>query len=196
MMDLTIKSAGIAWAVPVKPDTLGLHLQAYQECLPKLTALRLCHRFGKGPDVHVTKIPPEILQIIEGFMFKPHFFIDWGEWSESFMHFESKCEPISHLYDDRPLDLKDEFRELECEDCSEYNWNLCKKGCDEKITELANQYLMSSDHDWRYNDCEGHRASWLARINQSPKGHFAQYDEVRYPCLHSTPHITTLLSNT
>ena len=68
-MDMNVLSAGIAWGVPVRPDLLGERLQAYRETLPMLTALRLCHRFGTGSNVYITKLPNEVEQAIENIIF-------------------------------------------------------------------------------------------------------------------------------
>ena len=64
-MALSIASAGLAWGVPVRPDLLGRSLEAYDKCLPVLTALRLCYRFGKGSNAGITKLPVEIVVAIE-----------------------------------------------------------------------------------------------------------------------------------
>lgn len=96
-MDLTTVSPTVTWAVPVKPDELGWHLERYKEILPKLIALRLCHRFGKGPNAHITRIPPEILGAIETMCFDPNYRAYWNNWSECFEHFEGRCAPIVSL---------------------------------------------------------------------------------------------------
>lgn len=67
-------------AVPVRPDQLGGRLDAFQKILPALHALRMCHRFGRGPDVHVTKLPVEIEQIIEELVVKSCNPFTWRYW--------------------------------------------------------------------------------------------------------------------
>jgi hypothetical protein len=178
-MDLTVKSAGIAWAVPLKPDQLGRHLEVFKKCLPGLHALRLCHRFGKGPDVHVTKLPPELLLAVEQATFDPESLLFSDNWKETFKHFESRCEPIDHVYDDHYLELRDEFSYTWCAYCKEYDSHLCKDGCEAKTTELANE-VVDDDGEWRYEDCEEYRSTWLSMISQKSDGRFVEYDEVRF----------------
>ena len=176
-MNMSVISAGLAWAVPVKPDQLGAALQAYKEILPSLMALRLCHRLGKGEAVHITKLPPEILHHIESMMFDRR---DTGPRAESFEHYEGRCQPIDHLYDDRYLDMRDEFLDQLCADCQEFGVEDCENDCYEKQTELANEYLVG-DLDfplWRDGEC--YRSTWENLVDQKqPNGHFVQYDEVR-----------------
>lgn len=105
-MDLTIVSPTVKWALPVRPDELGWHLEVYQKTLPALTTLRLCHRFGKGPDAHDTKLPFEILDAIETILCDPKHrayqdYVRWDNWVESFEHFEGRCAPIVSQSDER-----------------------------------------------------------------------------------------------
>ena len=176
-MNMSVISAGLAWAVPVKPDQLGAALQAYKEILPSLMALQLCHRFGKGEAVHITKLPPEILHHIESMMFDRRY---TGSWAEFFEHYEGRCQPIDHLYDDRYLDMRDEFIDHLCADCQEFGAEDCENDCYEKQTELANEYLMEDLDFGLGGDADCYRSIWEDMIDQKqPEGRFVQYDEVR-----------------
>jgi hypothetical protein len=64
----------LSWAMPVSPDWLGHRLEAYSNSLAIMNTLRLCHRFGQGPSATITKIPVEILCMIEDMVYKdfPH----------------------------------------------------------------------------------------------------------------------------
>jgi hypothetical protein len=53
------------WALPVRFEKLGAHLEAYVETIPAITALRLCNRFGKGANCYIHKLPIELVQMIE-----------------------------------------------------------------------------------------------------------------------------------
>jgi hypothetical protein len=177
-MNMSVISAGLAWAVPVKPDELGASLEAYKKILPSLMALRLCHRFGKGEAAHVTKLPPEILHHIESMMFDPRYA---GPWEEYFQHYEGRCEPLDHIYDDARLDMLDKFQDHLCAECQERgeDYSDCWDCYDER-TELANDYMMA-DCEFGLGGKEGcYRSTWEDMIDQKqPKGHFVQYDEVR-----------------
>lgn len=58
----------VAWAVPVKIEQLGAHLEAYTSLQTTLNALRLCNRFGSGTQATITKLPIELVQQIERHM--------------------------------------------------------------------------------------------------------------------------------
>ena len=183
MGDMSIIKAGIVWAMPVKPDLLGRQIEAYAAALPALNSLRLCHRFGHGPNVNITKLPAEIMLIIEDEVFAHHCQgTGWGEWEEAFQHYESRCAPIDHLFDDRPLDFMDDMRDENsdelCESCKEVTtFYLECKGCHDLIERRANECLCDSS-DWRYQMCEEERAGWLKMIDQRPGGKFEKYDQL------------------
>ncbi|KAK4951163.1 hypothetical protein LTR10_010135 [Elasticomyces elasticus] len=67
-MSKTLK-AGLAWALPVKPDNLLVTIDAYTTALPTIRALRKCNRYGQGPQAYVTKLPAEIVSAIESILF-------------------------------------------------------------------------------------------------------------------------------
>jgi hypothetical protein len=59
------------WALPVRIDILGAHLEAHVETLLTISALRLCNKFGSGPQCFVNKLPAELVSIIEDFVVEP-----------------------------------------------------------------------------------------------------------------------------
>ncbi|SMY20228.1 unnamed protein product [Zymoseptoria tritici ST99CH_1A5] len=113
-MAATGLSAGLAWVLPVRPDKLGPHLKNFEEAVPTLHALRLCHRYGRGADVHITKLPAELELLIEGFIIHPFkCSTEWGRiarWEDDFKCFESRCSPLFHLAGASSLDcIYDDF---------------------------------------------------------------------------------------
>ncbi|TKA83210.1 hypothetical protein B0A55_00658 [Friedmanniomyces simplex] len=100
---LLVKS--IDRAVPVRSDELGDRMDRFTQTLPQLHALRLCPRFGEGPDVHITKLPVEVVEAIEELVTEAWSSFDarhWqmlGGWSEQFACFEHRCAPMDHLPD-------------------------------------------------------------------------------------------------
>lgn len=163
----------------MRPDLLGEALEAYQKVLPKLTALRLCHRFGKVPDVHVTKLPLELLQSIEGIIFERKL-ENWEpfSWKEAFEHFEGRCQPSDHVYDDRWMDLKDDafdgLGDEMCEKCQEKGFSLCDcgKDCDFKVQGRMNEIVCESGR-WHFQQCD--EAGWEVMISAD---NFAPYQKV------------------
>ncbi|KAK3706662.1 hypothetical protein LTR37_012671 [Vermiconidia calcicola] len=182
MADMSLVKAGIVWAMPVRPDLLGDRLEAYAKSLPVLQALRLCHRFGTGSQVHVTKLPTEILLSVEDIVLHHHR-NGWKryDWSDAFAHFESRCEPMEHIHDPYDLiyDIRCEYRDQLCETCqAEDGEEECDQDCDSIVHQKANECLASDGFEWRYGVCETQRDKWLTAINQHPGKNFAKYDEI------------------
>lgn len=181
-MAVTTTSGGITWAVPLRPDDLCQHLQAYKEALPVLTALRLCHRFGKGKDVHVNRLPVEIEQAIEDIIFDTK--LSYSPYRAAFEHFESRCAPVDHLtggYDDIFEDAYADMHEALCEKCqadeeSEISDECCGD-CLAEIHEVINE-RMCDDGDWKYDCCEMECDTWRSLISQHANGKFAPYGKV------------------
>ncbi|KAK5711266.1 hypothetical protein LTR15_012556 [Elasticomyces elasticus] len=119
--------AGLAWATPVHPVTLLNHLDSYWQALPNLHSLRLCWKFGKGKDVHITTLPVEIEQAIEHLLIKAehhnperNYLLGRVERMREFDCFESICLPSSHRDDMTPplLNWVEERAEY-CDVCGE-----------------------------------------------------------------------------
>ncbi len=198
MMDSYSVSAGLVWATPVRPDQLGHHLEKYKKLLPVIQTLRLCHRFGKGPDVHITELPTEVEQKIEDTIFQyalkepqVNQYYDEDSWYTDFEHFEGRCSPSDHLafmfFDDRYLDVMDERVEVACETCAEELEHMfefsseCTSGCTDKWERAAGDIMSEmSEHgcDWELDLCQSSSKAWQKRIDQKPGGAFTQYDEV------------------
>ena len=179
-MDMNV-SAGLAWAVPVRPDDLGAHLQAYKTDVPVLNGLRLYHKYGKGKAAHITKLPSELLLAVEGHIFQCALDEFSGQWKWLFSHYESRCEPfIDHCEDPSVLyDLKDDYPDELCEACKTFDGSECTAGCDEKVMQLMNERCVSGDtYDWRFESCEPERTRWEEMIDQSAEGDFVEYDKV------------------
>lgn len=181
MAEMSVINAGIAWAVPVRPDQLGEHLEAYNNLLLVRNALRASHRFGRG--VGITKLPLEVLITIEDFLFE-RVLTDVhakGTWMEYFRHYESRCEPLDHIDDDDPLvhQVKmelDESGDL-CSKCEEgQDSTVCRDGCAETIREEVTEYLTEMG-DW-HDICYTQRREWEQMIGLGPRGNFVQYNEV------------------
>jgi hypothetical protein len=197
MMNVSVISVGLAWAVPVKPDTLAWHLEAYEDSFPKLHTLRLCHRYGKGPKAHITKLPLEILRFVEDFVLDKdrrayEYRFHGNDWEDAFYHFESRCQPIDHA-DGDPYEI---FREADlvldavCEDCLSDDTldDECPK-CKDLRTQGMNEMMCDGYIDWRYDRCDNMRVRWREMIDQTANGKFVKYDKVRYSLVGTQPSI-------
>ena len=190
-MALSIIDAGLAWGVPVRPDLLGEHLEAYKKSLPTINTLRLCQRFGQGPGATITKLPVEILLAIEKIIFentRSAIREDWvwppTGWVHSFCHYEGRCEPSDHdtgentpLYETAADDCRDEFCD-KCKAGETYHFE-CDVGCDDLVRTKINEYLWDADSGWCQQECYDLRAQWVEMIDQKPRGNFVKFDKVR-----------------
>ncbi|KAI6903994.1 hypothetical protein KC318_g14075 [Hortaea werneckii] len=120
--------ATVAWAVPVEVEVLGAHLEAYVNLQPTINALRMCHRFGKGEDVAITRLPVELLSEVENVLIEEERRKTREEWETDFQCFQLHCELRDHFDTD---ELQEQRRELdeevrldcdgECNSDSEYD---------------------------------------------------------------------------
>lgn len=180
----TTASGGLAWGVPVRPDKLIEHLDVFNHALPSLKALRLCHRFGKGSNVHITKLPIEIEQAIEALIFdsKVEPFLHPHSIFQAFQHFEGRCQPSDHVYDDRYLDLRDdayaEIRRKLCKQCKKDQFHLydCLEDCYSKVQEHMNEMCCDGDMEWEDFFCDPARNGWEQLTTNEVK--FAPFQKV------------------
>ncbi|KAK3652364.1 hypothetical protein LTR22_011718 [Elasticomyces elasticus] len=138
-MSKTLKG-GLAWALPVQPDELLDRIDTYTTVLPTIRALRLCNRFGQGPQAHITKLPVEIVSAIEAIVFKKQlrqYNFEHMTWEVEFSCFESTCAPKDH-FKGSGLDignLADEYMMdfEECKSCNKAGYGpydgKCQKRC-------------------------------------------------------------------
>ena len=181
-MALSVVNSGIVWATPVRPDLLGQHLEAYKKCKRTLHMLRLCHRFGKGPEVHITKLPIEIIDEISDVIFEHKLQQSWSVWLESFCHFEGRCEPIDHTEcpGEAFPDCKEQMLDQLCDKCKAKDDHAdCGNGCDNIVWNWMNEHLFETDDDLIERG-EEEQADWEELINQKPGGNFAKFDKVCY----------------
>lgn len=177
---------------------------AYLKAEPTLHALRMCHRFGKGINVHITKLPNEIEQIVESCLASAQIrrgsMLLW-DCSWEFTCFQSECSPVGHCSEAIPL-LESAYDNLElCVICDEDSiWGdkyvKCKKRCTsdtkDKCAECSDK--LSDDcvrgcrslydkevnevcggFDFYLNDHMDHKSGWRARIKQGPGGAFQKF---------------------
>jgi hypothetical protein len=148
--------------------------------LPSLTTLRLCHRFGKGPSATITRLPPELLSMIEDFVyqdFMPHY----SAWFQPFECFQKTCDLLDHA-PDHVWDAAAEFTSP-CEACEDSDDPLglrCGNECTFKFWDEVRDILLDGDGlDEAREDCLKQREIWEEKIRQAPDGKFTRLDNVR-----------------
>lgn len=163
-------TVGMAWGVPVQITELGAHLQAYVEMQPTIAAIRLCNRLGQGPAAYITKLPVELVYMVEEMLMHDVRRRAECTWEESFECFEDRCRPIDHLQqdyhkdmyyritdgvdmeDDRHLDVLDQMGEMLGETSEHLDEHFSRKSA------------------WRHRVCQHGRPNH--------QGAFSQYDKV------------------
>lgn len=65
--------------------------------LPAISMLRLCNRFGQGPEAFITRLPAELLNNIEYRLMEPVRRREVALWEGAFGCFEQKCELPEHV---------------------------------------------------------------------------------------------------
>jgi hypothetical protein len=153
--------AGLAWAVPVRPNELLISLIKFDKVLPTIQALRLCHRFWQGPNVHIGKLPVELVLQIEEFLSQSAYISsDWAI-NEDFACYECRCSPFPHggAEENTPLiesvqeeigeckacrgflldDESDRGNEYSSDESQKYGFERYQGKCSKRCTEKAEQ---------------------------------------------------------
>ncbi|GAB1730041.1 hypothetical protein NU195Hw_Modified_202t1 [Hortaea werneckii] len=197
--------AGLAWAVPVRPDTLGAHLEAYAAGLPAITALRLCHRFGTGDAAHITRLPRELILLIEEHVHAANWHLRSKpdcEWRSTFTCFQSRCEPRKHKGDWSAYSAVVDSYMRECDHCNKNTMddNECAYRCPDDLNRLCPACAVGKGPEACHGTCRGRRESelnrilwdhaafseqhemnkrtWMDKIRQGPASRFAKYDRL------------------
>lgn len=149
--------AEFAWAVPVKVEQLGAHLEAYVNLQPTLTTLRLCNRFGYGEKVFITRLPVELVKNIEDCLMSEEREKTRKEWAADLRCFEHRCEPKDHLSPDDWEVAREEIRDRD--PYFNKDWYGKERTEDERV----NAYMR--DVEWEYDhEHYGKRSEWQARV--------------------------------
>jgi hypothetical protein len=189
---------------------LGSHLEAFEKALPTLHALRLCHRFGRGDGVHVTRLPHEIEQTIENLVLAAHRIEtswSWTDWRSEFRCFECRCDPESHLTGEETTFYESVRDELQiCQGCSDADGEIYGDACNKKCASNAKSKCRECSKKTGSRDCEraclaeyhellnhavfdnslhfqeheDRLGAWVRRISQAPGGAFEKYDQVGF----------------
>lgn len=105
-------------------DKAGAHLQAYIDTLPTIIALRLCSRFGSGPQCCINKLPVELVSIIEKFIVEPAREETFVTWSRNYRCFELRCDIIDdHMTHDQQHELYHLDENRPCSETTQCTFN-------------------------------------------------------------------------
>lgn len=86
--------------IPVEVVKLLSHLDAFEAELPTSHSLRLCNRFGRGEYAHVTKLPEEIIVMVEQQLLSQRLETPMSDgsvnWRSRYCCFEASCRISAH----------------------------------------------------------------------------------------------------
>jgi hypothetical protein len=157
----------LTWAIPVDVVKLGAHLDAYIELKPLLHQLRLCHRFGEGPDVHLTKLPQELLElVVDCLLTSAQCNAPYKKWDNPFSCFEGRCSPVEHVSDVQLENWRREVDQCLHADAPSFD-NYDKEELEEAVQEYLDEMSLELDY---YRICEGRKIRWKEMIAQKPSG--------------------------
>ncbi|KAF2839663.1 hypothetical protein M501DRAFT_1015758 [Patellaria atrata CBS 101060] len=168
-MDYGTKSV-VTWAVPVKIETLGPHLEAYVESRPAIHALRACYRFGQGPDVYVNRLPVELLLLVEEEILTSYRDKAKSLWNKDFQCWKDDCTPMEHLSDGELREVREDCYTMMCSEESyekretrEKNELLPAFAFSEEIEDAMAEYVADSEMwCWEHNE---RKDAWCSRVD-------------------------------
>ncbi|KAF2808911.1 uncharacterized protein BDZ99DRAFT_571767 [Mytilinidion resinicola] len=92
--------SGLIWAMPVRIWQLGASLKIYMKCAPAVETLRLCVKFGQGDEVHINKLPVDLLEEVVDQIWAqahPDSIEDTRAWIDGLSCFRAECSVQNHL---------------------------------------------------------------------------------------------------
>ncbi|KAI7154133.1 hypothetical protein KC343_g14268 [Hortaea werneckii] len=155
--------ATVAWAVPVEVEVLGAHLEAYVNLQPTINTLRMCHRFGKGDQAAITKLPVELLNEIEDILMEEERRKRREEWETDFRCFQLHCDLRDHIDPSEIDDLTRQFEDDVRLDYSFEEWTSCLdfyEFVEERVNEFLFENILDKTH-WE------RRERWRIRVGES-----------------------------
>ncbi|KAE9977634.1 hypothetical protein BLS_001254 [Venturia inaequalis] len=173
----------LTWAVPVDAAKLGASLEAYLEAKPFITQLLLCHSFGQGSNVPITKLPREIIDMVAEVLIAGQQTGPQERWAKMHRCSSGRCTRDDH-YETGELDFAIEGAEehLALEPDLLMNYESRQEWIDEFVESMCDQ-----DDDMRGPDrCQFNREEWVKATNLTST--FSILDEVLRSDFGLAPH--------
>lgn len=80
---------------------LGGNLEVFEPLVPRIRMLRMCNRFGRGREAHITKLPVELVNLIEEEYILDAMKTDspkhCREWNLDYKCWRPRCELLDHF---------------------------------------------------------------------------------------------------
>ncbi|QDS73664.1 hypothetical protein FKW77_002601 [Venturia effusa] len=138
-------TTALTWAIPVDIVKLAAHLQVDHALKPTITAVQLCHRYGQGPHVFITRLPEELVDMVLHHVIGPARKTKEREWSAIKNCAEGLCGKWDHYTEEEILEIKMDL-------ISDYDGEQCE--LDDYISDHV------ADMDATYERCEARRSDW------------------------------------
>ena len=153
-MDLRLSSA-IAWGIPVDILDLTANVKVHRDTKAALKTLRSCARPGTSFKTHLSKLPPELVAMIENYVVKPARSNVRRSLSRSYQCFQEKCEISDHIdLDSLPKHFLEKVHDCpECDVPSDLPLALCEYHQNESMQACVDEekdaeFHMSSRDEW------------------------------------------------
>lgn len=189
----------------------------FEQRIPQLKMLRLCHKFGRGENVHLTRIPPELRLLIEEFILDDLDHDGYSKWTDSFECIECRCDPVSHIddkseledaalddgidlcdtckdawwYDEKCFNLCKNSKTDQCEVCTGEWEGACQRTCASQIRRAENEMLHRSG-GWG-DEHEDNRQKWRDLICMGPGSLSKRLSKVHHPTALSAYNFCSLI---
>lgn len=166
------------YAVPVHVLDLGAGLKAYIDTLPVINQLRLCNRFGRGEQAFITKLPVEVLGLIEYHIKRPIRRKFRAGWKKELRCFEQKCSVTDHFTWERKLEIyQDWARQM-----SLYSDSPREKPTEKDVNAVVEEMMDEGDIDDEFAVHFGRRGKWETRMAQprhkKGRGFFGEHEDL------------------
>lgn len=165
-------------ATPVRADLLGAHVQAYVNLLPAINTLRLCHRFGKGQNVMVSRLPNEIIGCVEECLMEFERVKLRGTWAKELKCWEACCKAMDHFEEQGWRDTYHQYA---------YEMELDMSAEDVPLDELSEKQLESLNASLQHCGLLWHdkhvlnKQDWqekVGRPTERGRGYFSKYSKL------------------
>ncbi|KAK6006155.1 hypothetical protein QM012_006565 [Aureobasidium pullulans] len=168
-------TAAIVWGISVDPVDFLSNLDAFRKALPAIHSLRLCNQFGQGEKAAITKLPRELIEVIEEELLALHHQQEKSllfGWSQKYRCFEGSCRASDHMDADhlgmhedvvenaeiRLHQAHPEWSTAEGFEFPENYQNLLDEEVASRLDELADEYT------WEY--CFETKMKWVPEVRK------------------------------
>lgn len=161
-------SVVVAWGMPVAFIELTASLKAYVRSLPIITTLKLCAKRGRGPDVYINRLAPEIVSIIEAFLVESLCIEIQASLLLDYQCVLGTCELADHFDEEQHERAQNIIRNKECFSSKEdmFGEGPCS-GCDLEGRKYCGQHLKLLAADWMDGLVDRHlytNSGWQGKV--------------------------------